>query len=181
MKRTRWMALLICATLAPWAWAQTSRPAYKLRSWKLYRNLKYGFQFRYPQHFSVVENGPDPNEELFLAGLEISGTQPPLLDSVDVMDRKGRRVFTVAIPDQKNFPVVTPSYGWSLRACGEIGFAKITLKRKIIFAGYRTLKVSSDYTRYYCIDTPHQPFIIHYNAKAGAAPVNILSTFTFLK
>lgn len=184
MREIHAAALLICLGFVPCSWAQTSRVVLKDHpcGWKQYRNLKFGFEFQNPQKFSVVENGPDPNEQRFLAGETISGTQPPLLDSFDVLDRKGRRVLRVEMPDQKNFPVVNDkSYAWSMRACGEIGFMVIKSKQKILFAGYKTLKVLSDHTRYYCINDPFQPVIIYYHEKGGFTLPKILSSFRFVK
>jgi hypothetical protein len=183
MRRPQIVMLLMAMSFASCAWSRPAgpTPGEQFRGWKTYRNRKFGFELRLPRNFSVVENGPDSYEQQLLAGEQISGTQPPLLDSVDVKDAKGRKVLTVEIPDQKNFQVVQGDYDWSLRACGEVGFLEIKSKVKTLFAGYKTLKVASDHMRYYCINFPHNPVIIYFNSKSRAIASKILSTFSFPK
>ena len=182
MKRTLVIAAIMLLALAPFAQAQKSQPAPdgNVRGWKTYRNVKFAFEFQYPKKFFVVDYGVGPNEHQFLADQPISGTQPPLLDLVEVQTRKGRRVLSFEIPDQKNSPVVHRSYDWSLRACGEMGFEDIKSKEKILFAGHPTLKVANTSLQFYCINSP-QPVIIFFDADSDPVPARILSTFKFLK
>ncbi|HVB28840.1 MAG TPA: hypothetical protein VNG91_03405, partial [Terriglobia bacterium] len=153
----------------------------RLRGWKTYRNVKFGFEFQYPKKFFVVDYAVGPNEHQFLADQPISGTQPPLLDLVELQTRKGRRVLSIEIPDMKKFPVVHNTYDWSLRACGEVGFEEILSKEQTLFAGYPTLKVLNSLTQFYCINDPRQPVIIFFQADSTSLPARILSTFRFLK
>jgi hypothetical protein len=183
MKRTLIVMALILMGFAPWVQARTLRPAREatFHGWKTYRNVKFGFEFQYPKKLFVVDYAVGPNEHQFLADQPVSGTQPPLLDLVEVQTRKGRRVLSVEIPDQKKFPVVNKSYDWSLRACGEIGFEDIKAKEKTVFAGHPTLKVTNSSLRFYCINYPSQPIIIFFHVESGPLPARILSTFRFLK
>jgi len=182
MKRTLIIMTLALMGLAPSVWARKPRPAseVKVHGWKTYRNVKFGFEFRYPKKYFVADYSVGPNAHQFLSDQPISGTQPPLLDLVEVQTPKGQRVLSFEVPDQKKFPVVHKSYDWSLRACGEIGFEDITSKQQTIFAGYPTLKVANTSLQFYCINSP-QPLIIFYDADSDPIPGRILSTFKFLK
>ena len=183
MKRTLVILALVLMGLAPCVRAQKSpiAPEGKVSGWKTYRNVKFGFEFRYPKKFFVADYAVGPNEHQFLSDQPISGTQPPLLDLVEVQTRKGQRVLSIEVPDQKKFPVVHKSYDWSLRACGEIGFEDITSKQQTIFAGHPTLKVTNTSLQFYCINNPSQPIIIFYDADSDPIPARIVSTFKFLR
>ena len=182
MKRTLIILTLVLMGVAPCVPAQKSPPApeAKVRGWKTYRNLKYGFEFQYPKKFFVVDYSVGPGAHQFLSDQPISGTQPPLLDLLEVQTQKGQRVLSIEVPDQKKFPVVKKSYDWSLRACGEIGFEDITSKQETIFAGHPTLKVANSSLQFYCINSV-QPFIIFFDADSDPIPARILSTFKFLR
>ena len=183
MKRTLMVMALILMGLGSWSQARALWPAREagVRGWKTYRNVKFGFQFQYPKKFFVVDYAVGPNEHQFLADQPINGTQPPLLDLVEVQTRKGERVLSIEIPDEKKFEVVARSYDWSLRACGEAGFEDIEAKEKTFFAGHPTLKVTNTSLQFYCINHPSQPIIIFFPADSGPIPARILSTFRFLK
>ena len=183
MKRTLTILTLALMGLAPGIRAQESRPApeAKVQGWKTYRNVKFGFEFQYPKKFFVADYAVGPNEHQFLADQPISGTQPPLLDLVEVQTRKGQRVLSIEVPDQKKFSVVEKSYDWSLRACGEIGFEDITSKQQTIFAGHPTLKVTNTSLQFYCVNNPAQPIIIFFAADSDPIPARIVSTFKFYK
>lgn len=180
MKRTLVILAFLLMGLAPCARAQKSpsAPAEKVRGWKTYRNVKFGFEFQYPKKFFVVDYSVGPDAHQFLSDQPISGTQPPLLDLVEVQTGKGQRVLSIEVPDQKKFPVVERSYDWSLRACGEIGFEDITSKQETIFAGHPTLKVANTSLQFFCINSP-QPIIIFYDADSDPIPARIVSTFKF--
>jgi hypothetical protein len=182
MKRNLVILALVLVGLAPRVRAQKSpsAPEGKVRGWKTYRNVKFGFEFQYPKKFFVADYSVGPDAHQFLSDQPISGTQPPLLDLVEVQTEKGQRVLSIEIPDQKKFSVVERSYDWSLRACGEIGFEDITSKQEIIFAGHPTLKVSNTALQFYCINSP-QPIIIFYDADSDPIPAQIVTTFKFLR
>lgn len=183
MKRTLIILTLFLTGLAPCIRAQKPRPAPegKVQGWETYRNVKFGFEFQYPKKFVVVDYAVGPDEHQFLSDQPISGTQPPLLDLVEVQTQKGQRVLSIEIPDQEKFSVVEKSYDWSLRACGEIGFEDILSKQQIVFAGFPTLKVTNTSLRFYCINNPAQPIIIFFDADSDSVPARIASTFKFLK
>jgi hypothetical protein len=182
MKRTLIVIALISMGIAAVVLAQAPRPGReaRFRGWKTYRNVKFGFEFQHPRKTFVADYAVGPNEHQFLADQPISGTQPPLLDLVEVQTEKGRRVLSIEIPDMKKFPVVHNTHNWSLRACGEAGFEEILSKEQTLFAGYPTLKVINSLSQFYCINDPRQPVIIFYDADSGAVPARILSTFRFL-
>jgi hypothetical protein len=183
MMRTLIVIALISIGIPAVVPAQAPRPKReaRFRGWKTYRNVKFGFEFQHPKKTFVADYAVGPNEHQFLADQPISGTQPPLLDVVEVQTRKGQRILSIEIPDMKKFPVVHNTYNWSLRACGEAGFEEILSKEQTLFAGYPTLKVTNSLTQFYCINVPSQPVIIFYDADSDSLPARILSTFKFLK
>ncbi len=151
--------------------------------WKTYRNDRYAFEVRYPRDASVVEHGPDPYELQLREGKTISGTQAPLLDSIEFRDRQGKTIVTVEIPD---WPVVSRDYDWWLRPCGQEGFADIKLQKRTIFAGYKALYVISvmesdkQELHFYCVNFPKNPIIVVFPGSHKRQASRILSTFKFL-
>ena len=155
---------------------------------KTYHSTTYGFELQYPADGSVVENGPDPYELQLRDGKQISGTQAPLLESIDFQDQQKKTVLTIEIPDQKNFPVVSGDDQWSLRTCGEEGFAVIKSQEKTLIAGYKTLHVistpdtnapSAGETHFYCVNFPKNPLIIYYSEELKGQAEAIRSTIKF--
>ena len=158
--------------------------------WQTYRNERYGFEVQYPKDREVTENGPNAYELQLLGGQElISGTQAPLLETIEVKNEEGEIILTIDIPDQSNFPIVSGDYDWWLRPCGQEGFAEITAKTKILFANYKTLKVTSVFeefknpsrhtTYYYCVNVPPNPVVISYSEEWSKETNQILATFKF--
>ena len=155
--------------------------------WLTYRNKQYGFELQYSREMEVVEQGPDAYELQLLDGQQVSGTQAPLLESIEVKNRKGDAVLTIDVPDQSNLPVVSGDYSWWLRPCGQEGFAEITSQTKTLFAKYRTLKITSvsefdqpsRSTYYYCVNFPPNPMIIHYSKTFKEQANQVLATFRF--
>lgn len=182
MKRTLTILALVLMGLAPCAGMQKSPSAHegKVRGWKTYRNVKFGFEFQYPKKYVVADYSVGPDAHQFLSDQPISGTQPPLLDLVEVQTDKGERVLSIEVPDQKRSTFVARSYDWSLRACGEDGYEDITSKQQIVFAGYPTLKVANTSLQFYCIHSP-QPIIIFYGQDSDPIPARIVSTFKFFR
>jgi hypothetical protein len=182
MKRILIILVLFLMGAVPCVRAQKSPPApeAKVRGWKTYRNLKFGFEFQYPKKYFVADYSVGPDAHQFLSDQPISGTQPPLLDLVEVQTEKGQRALSIEVPDQKKFTVVERSYDWSLRACGEIGFEDITSKQETVFAGYPTLKVANTSLQFYCVHSP-QPIIIFYDTDSDPIPARIVSTFKFFR
>ncbi len=171
-------ALLVTLVTSAWPQAPSPTPKDETRAWRTYRSRKYGFQFRYPQGLSAVETGPDIYERRLLAGKQISGTQPPLLESIQVKDRRGGVVLTIDVPDQKRFPVVREEYDWSLRACGQEGFAEIQSTTRTSLAGYKTLRVDVSEGRFYCVNFPRYPIIVHFDSAMERTATQILSTLS---
>ena len=159
-------------------------------NWKTYRSAKHGFEIHYPTDSAVVENGPDPYELQLREGQQISGTNEPLLESIDFQDRNKQNILTVDIPDQETFPVVSEAYKWWLRPCGSEGFAIIKSQDQILLAGYNTLHVvsvpdtdksSANKTHFYCVNFPQNPLIL-YNSQATKKQADaIISTLKFSK
>ena len=157
---------------------------------KTYRSAKYGFEINYPADDVVVENGPDSYELQLREGKQISGTQEPLLESIDFKNHNKQNFLTVNVPDHKSFPVVSEDYKWWLRPCGSEGFAIIKSQDKILLAGYKTLHVvsvpdtdkpSTNETHFYCVNFPQNPLILYYSQAMKEQADAIISTLKFYK
>ncbi len=149
MKRVCLVALTLTLVTSAWPQAPLRTPSGDTRGWKIYRSQKYGVEFRYPPALSAVESGPNTVERRLLAGESISGTQPPILQTIEVKNRSNGIVLTVEIPDQKKFLVVSKDYDWSLRACGEEGFEEIKSKNETLLGRYKMLQVITTGSQFY--------------------------------
>ncbi|MDP3697599.1 MAG: hypothetical protein Q8R55_06340 [Candidatus Taylorbacteria bacterium] len=144
---------------------------------------RYKFQFFYPKESTLINEGSDAYEQQIINGKQISGTQPPLLETFRL--GSGPDEMVIQVPDNKVFPVYRDGT-WDLRACGQNGFRTINSKSKINFAGQSAFyvvstSVNGDVANYYCVNNPDgQSLIIIFNPESIIAS-KVLTTFSFFE
>lgn len=178
--------LILCSVACILA-AEASAPAGLFSTagssgWKAYRNNRFGFQFRYPPHSSVLDGGPDTSR---------SGTQPDSLDALQIRGKANRLEMDISVFSPG---IVHGDYGWPERPCGEWTFGPDNgplSSERIWFAGQKTLHViaqnfgggdSPQTNNYYCVNHPQNPVVIVVSGQAPSQEVQrILASFRFFK
>jgi hypothetical protein len=66
-------------------------------NWKIYRNEKFGFEFKYPTELEAISSGPNEEQKKLERGETISGTIPPSYDTITFFNAANKEQFNVVI------------------------------------------------------------------------------------